>query len=82
MIGVDKKSAIHPRRRIPTSATNTPTTTTTASNPTRATYRGEPVEARRATPTANNGAMVESAPIDSCGLEPSSANTTVPATKA
>jgi hypothetical protein len=33
-------------------------------------------------PTANSGAIVESAPTDICGLEPSSANSTVPATKA
>jgi len=33
-------------------------------------------------PTANSGAIVESAPTDICGLEPNSANITVPATKA
>ena len=35
-----------------------------------------------ATPTANSGAIVESAPTDICGLDPSSANITVPATNA
>ena len=33
-------------------------------------------------PTANNGAMVESPPTDICGLDPSNANTTLPATNA
>ena len=33
-------------------------------------------------PTAKSGAIVESAPTDICGFEPSSANSTVPATKA
>ena len=34
-----------------------------------------------AMPAANSGAMVESAPTDSWGAEPRSANATVPATK-
>jgi hypothetical protein len=33
-------------------------------------------------PAANNGAIVESAPTDSCGLAPSSAKTMLPAMKA
>ena len=35
--------------------------------------------ARWAIPAAKSGAMVESAPTDSCGAEPSTANATVPA---
>ena len=50
--------------------------------PTSSTYRGDPVAASPPTPTANSGAIVESAPTDSCGLEPSSANSTVPAMNA
>lgn len=34
------------------------------------------------TPTANSGAIVESAPTDICGLDPIAANKTLPAMKA
>lgn len=34
------------------------------------------------TPTANRGAIVESAPTDICRLDPSAANTTLPAMNA
>ena len=80
MIGAERNSAIHPRRRSQTSATNTPTAT--ARIPTRSTYRAEPIGARWAIPTANSGAIVESAPTDICGFDPSIANSTVPATNA
>ena len=42
----------------------------------------EPVAARLATPAAKSGAIVESAPTDIWGLEPSRAKSTVPAMKA
>ncbi len=80
MIGADSSSAIHPRRNSQTSATSTPVIT--ARIPTRSMYRAEPEAASAATPAANSGAIVESAPTDTRGLVPSSANSTLPATNA
>ena len=80
MMGADSSSAIHPSRASHTSATSAPTIT--ARIPTRSWYPRVPLAAKLATPTANRGAIVESAPTDMRGLEPSSANRTVPATKA
>ncbi len=58
------------------------TPTMTARIPTRSTYCGDPESARWETPTANKGAIVESAPTDICGFDPSMAKITVPAMKA
>ena len=80
MIGAERNSAIHPRRNSHTSATNTPTIT--ERTPTRSTYCVEPIGARCAIATANSGAIVESAPTDICGFDPSIANSTVPAKNA
>ncbi len=79
MMGADRKSAIQPSRNRPTTATSTPTVT--ASSDTSAMYCAEPVGEMRAIPAANSGAMVESAPTDSWGADPSTANAMVPAMK-
>ena len=73
MIGADRNSASQPRRKSRTAATATPDIT--ARIPTRSPYRALPVEANTPSPAANSGAIVESAPTETCGLEPSSTKT-------
>lgn len=79
MIGAERKSAIHPRRSSPTPATSRPVTTAVAA--TRVRYCVEPVTARCANATAKSGAMVESAPTETMGFEPTGVKASVAAMK-
>jgi hypothetical protein len=78
--GVERNSAIQPRRAKPTPITTMPIIK--ASTAVRAIDREVPTAARVATVAAIAGAMVESAPTDIWGLCPKMAKTTDPAMNA
>src|SRR5665213_1907684 len=74
-MGSDRKSAIQPRRRSPTPNTTSPVTT--AVTATSSKYRVVERGASRRRTTAKSGAMVESAPTDMTGFEPTTTKTIV-----
>src|SRR5665213_1375098 len=74
-MGSDRKSAIQPRRRSPTPNTTSPVTT--AVTATSSKYRVVEGGASRRRTTAKSGAMVESAPTDMMGFEPTTTKTIV-----
>ena len=79
-IGSERKSASHASFKTPTSATSSPVTSAVVATSER--YCGESGSAMRNSATANNGAIVESAPIERIGLEPRNKKTAVAAMKA
>ncbi len=78
--GIDSKSAIQPRRKMPPATSTRPTMS--ASAPASAAYSGEPATASNARPPAKIGVMVESAPLDSKRLLPKTAKASDPARNA
>ena len=80
MTGVDRNSEIHPIRNRPNRTRRPPTNNAVKAiavvNP------AVPTTATDATPMANTGAMVESAPTDSWWVLPTTAYTRDPATNA
>jgi hypothetical protein len=79
MTGAERKSAIQPDLRIPAPMTTTPTAT--ATNEVSSVARA-PDAATLATPAASTGAIVESAPTDTCALRPRTAIISEPTTNA
>jgi hypothetical protein len=79
-IGNDRKSAIQPSFKSPTARTASPVTTAVAATSSK--YRVVDTGARRINTTAKRGAMVESAPTDTMGLEPTNTKTNVAVIKA
>ena len=80
MIGIERKSAIQPSRSTPIASTIPPVTR--AVSDVRAMALGDPATARWATAAAKSGAIVESAPTETTGLDPRRKNAIVAATKA
>ena len=67
-MGSDRKSASQPSLSSPINMTISPATTAVAA--TSSMYCADEAGARRSNATANSGAMVESAPTETIGLEP------------
>ncbi len=78
--GIDSRSAIQPRRKIPAATRKTPTISASAAASIR--YSGEPAAAIKARPPAKIGVIVESAPHDRYRLPPKAAKASEPARKA
>ena len=79
-IGRDKKSAIHPSFSSPTAITTRPVTTAVAATSSK--YSVVETGAKRINTTAKSGAIVESAPTDMIGFEPTKTKTMVAVMKA
>src|SRR6476469_8636250 len=75
--GIESRSAIQPRRKIPAARSARPTISAKAAASTE--YSGELDAARIARPPAKIGVMVESAPHDRKRLLPKTANDSEPA---